>query len=186
MCYKIHPCEKQLPWLPAFLPDPWEPALRWLPFSDHLHGSQHPLSVSTSRDPPMYPFPRCPWYQGSTLVLPLPPRLWHNDKYMFVPYSWFLTLRCAYSLNHVHLFATPCTRACQAPLSTGNLQAGILEWVPFPPPGDLPNPGIEPRPPTLQVDSLQTEPPWRPSSWHRAPESLGVSWVIKASFVLNR
>ena len=33
----------------------------------------------------------------------------------------------------------------------GILQAGILE--PFPSPGNLPNPGIEPRPPTLQVDS---------------------------------
>ena len=30
---------------------------------------------------------------------------------------------------------------------------------PFPSPGDLPNPGIEPRSPTLQVDSLYSEPP---------------------------
>ena len=31
--------------------------------------------------------------------------------------------------------------------------------LPFPPPGDLPNPGIEPRSPALQVDSLPAEPP---------------------------
>ena len=31
-----------------------------------------------------------------------------------------------------------------------------------PPPGDLPNPGIEPRSPTLQVDSLPSEPPGKP------------------------
>ena len=37
------------------------------------------------------------------------------------------------------------------------LQAGILEWVAFPSPGDLPDQGIEPGPPALQVDSLQTE-----------------------------
>ena len=34
-----------------------------------------------------------------------------------------------------------------------------LEWQPFPSPGDLPNPGTEPRSSTLQVDSLPTEPP---------------------------
>ena len=37
------------------------------------------------------------------------------------------------------------------------LQARILENI-FPSPGDLPNPGIEPRSPTLQVDSLTAEP----------------------------
>ena len=40
-----------------------------------------------------------------------------------------------------------------------NSQARILEWVAKPPPGDLPNPGIEPRSPTLQTDSLLFEPP---------------------------
>ena len=34
---------------------------------------------------------------------------------------------------------------------------------PFPSPGDLPNPGIEPRSPTLQVDSLPSEPQGKPS-----------------------
>ena len=34
--------------------------------------------------------------------------------------------------------------------------------LPFPPPGDLPNPGIEPTCPTLQVDSLLSEPPGKP------------------------
>ena len=42
-------------------------------------------------------------------------------------------------------------------MSMGILQARILEWVVIPPPGDLPNPGIEPRSPTLQVDSLPAE-----------------------------
>ena len=40
----------------------------------------------------------------------------------------------------------------------GILQARILEWVAFPSPEDLPNPGIEPRSPKLQVDSLPAEP----------------------------
>ena len=38
------------------------------------------------------------------------------------------------------------------------LQAGILEWVAIPSPGDRPNPGIELRSPTLQADSLPAEP----------------------------
>ena len=39
----------------------------------------------------------------------------------------------------------------------GILQSRILEWVAFPSPGDLPNPGIKPRSPALQADSLPAE-----------------------------
>ena len=39
------------------------------------------------------------------------------------------------------------------------LQARILEWLPFPSPGDLPNPGFEPRSPALEADALTSEPP---------------------------
>ena len=46
----------------------------------------------------------------------------------------------------------------------GILQARILEWVACPAPGDLPNPGIEPRFPALQVDSLPSEPPGKPKN----------------------
>ena len=42
------------------------------------------------------------------------------------------------------------------------LQARILEWVVKPSPGDLPNPGIEPWSPTLQVDPLPAEPQGHP------------------------
>ena len=44
----------------------------------------------------------------------------------------------------------------------GILQARKLEWVAFPFIGDLPNPGIKPRYPTLQADSLPAEPPGKP------------------------
>ena len=47
----------------------------------------------------------------------------------------------------------------------GILQARILEWVaPFPSPGDLPNPGTEPRSLTLPVNSLPTEPQGKPKN----------------------
>ena len=44
----------------------------------------------------------------------------------------------------------------------GILQARILEWVAFPSLEDLPNPGIKPKSPALQVDSLPTEPQGKP------------------------
>ena len=52
-------------------------------------------------------------------------------------------------------------RSCPAAVH-GVLQARILEWVAVPSPGDLPNPGIEPRSSTLQVDSLPAEPQGKP------------------------
>ena len=44
----------------------------------------------------------------------------------------------------------------------GILQARKLEWQPFPSPGDIPNPKIELRSPSLQVDSLTAESQWKP------------------------
>ena len=52
-----------------------------------------------------------------------------------------------------------CALPFHCPSVHGILQARILEWVAIPSPGDLPEPGIEPRSPPLQVDSLLSEPP---------------------------
>jgi len=46
----------------------------------------------------------------------------------------------------------------------GIIQARIQEWVARPPPGDLPNPGIQPKSPAVQVDSLPSEPSWKPKT----------------------
>ena len=46
----------------------------------------------------------------------------------------------------------------------GLLPARILEWGPFPSPGNLPNPGVEPRFPALQADSSPAEPPGKPKN----------------------
>ena len=48
---------------------------------------------------------------------------------------------------------TPWTVACQAPLSMGFPRQEYWSGLPFPSPGDLPNPRIEPRSPALQVES---------------------------------
>ena len=46
--------------------------------------------------------------------------------------------------SHVQLPATPWTVACQAPLSMGVCRQAYWSGLSFPPPGDLPDPGIEP------------------------------------------
>ena len=52
--------------------------------------------------------------------------------------------------------ATPWSVACQAPLSMGQRQE-YWSRLPFPSPGDLPDPGIKPGSPALQADSLPTK-----------------------------
>ena len=55
--------------------------------------------------------------------------------------------------------AIPWTRARQAPLSMGFLRPEYWSGLPFPSPGDLPDPGIEPMSPALEAESLPTESP---------------------------
>ena len=66
------------------------------------------------------------------------------------------------SLSRVRLFATPWTVARQAPLSMGFSRQEYWSGLPFPSPGDLPNPGIKPGSPALQADTLSSEPPGKP------------------------
>ena len=63
------------------------------------------------------------------------------------------------SLSCVRLFVTPWTVPCQAPPSVGFFREEYWSGLPFPSPGDLPHPGIEPWSPALQADSLPSEPP---------------------------
>ena len=57
------------------------------------------------------------------------------------------------------LFVTQWTVACQAPLSMEFSRQEYWSGLPFPSQGDLPDPGIKPRSPTMQADSLPSEPP---------------------------
>ena len=56
----------------------------------------------------------------------------------------------------------PWAVASQAPLSIGFSRQKHWSGLPFPSPGDLPDPGIKPRSPALQAYSLLTEPPGKP------------------------
>ena len=60
---------------------------------------------------------------------------------------------------------TPWTVAYKAPPSMGFSRQGYWSGLPFPSPEDLPHPGVEPRSPTLQADTLLSEPPGKPYSF---------------------
>ena len=66
------------------------------------------------------------------------------------------------SLSRVRLYATSWIVAYQAPQSMEFSKQEYWSGLPFPSPGDLPNPGIGPRSPALQTDALPFEPPGKP------------------------
>ena len=68
------------------------------------------------------------------------------------------------SFSLIRLFVTPWTVAHQDPLSMGFSRQVYWSGLLFPSPGDLPDPGIEPRSPTLQANTLTSEPPGKPST----------------------
>ena len=59
--------------------------------------------------------------------------------------------------------ATPCSVVYKVPLSMEFSRQEYWSGLPFPSPGDLPNPGIEPRSPALRADALPSEPPGKPN-----------------------
>ena len=54
-------------------------------------------------------------------------------------------------------------KVCQAPLFMGSSRQEYWSGLPFPSPGDLPDPGIEPGSPALQTESLPSEPLGKPT-----------------------
>ena len=75
------------------------------------------------------------------------------------------------SLSRVQLFATLWIVAHQAPPTMGFSRQEYWSGLPFPSPGDLPNPGIEPRSPALEAGALTSEPPGK----HQPPIKL---WAL--------
>ena len=90
--------------------------------------------------------------------------LWHslgNQATLFLPHSVVSEVK---SLSRVQLFATLWTIAHQAPPSIKFSRQEYWSGLPFPSPGDLPDPGAEPGSPTLQADALLSEPLGKPHS----------------------
>ena len=71
---------------------------------------------------------------------------------------------CAKSLQWSLILCDPTDCSLPGSFIHGIFQARILEWVVFPSPGNLPDPGIEPVSPTLQASSLPSKKPERPYS----------------------
>ena len=90
-------------------------------------------------------------------------------------------------LSRIQPCVTPWTAARQAPLSMGFSRQEYWSGLPRPPPGDLPDPGIEPCLPHLlhwQAGSLPLAPPGNPSVWHFILK-LGVSFAHRICKLLG-
>ena len=79
-----------------------------------------------------------------------------------------------FSLSRVLLFATPWTTACQAPLFMGFPRQEYWSGLPFPSPGNLPDPGTKPMSPAWQVGSS-------PLSHLGSPRAFGI--ILNASWL---
>ena len=96
------------------------------------------------------------------------------------------------SLSHVRLLVTPWTIQCKE-FSRPEYWSIPVFQKPFPSPGDLPNPGIEPRSPILQVDSLPAEPQGKPTSrykpkqnWEHTVKHICTTMFIAALFTIDK
>ena len=79
-----------------------------------------------------------------------------NEQFLKTHYVWSVKVK---SLSRVQLFSTPWTVAHQAPPSMEFSRQEYWSGLPFPSPGGLPDPGIEPGAPALQADAVLSEPP---------------------------
>ena len=87
------------------------------------------------------------------------------------------------SLSPVQLFVTPWAIAYQASPSVEFSRQEYWSGLPFPSPGDLPDPGIEPESPALQADSLLSEPPGKPHFIHNF-SGIYIAHVAVSSLLL--
>ena len=149
-------------------------ALSWSKLMNYV-SIKSPLNITPPWSPCQLPPPRkphvllslLPWYPGHTSRTQVP-ALWCNqdcfpgDKeflhffffFFFCPFYFifFICSEFCHTLKwNSHGFTSV---AHQAPLSMEFFRQEYQSGLPCPPPGDLPNPGIEPRAPALQEDSL--------------------------------
>ena len=100
--------------------------------------------------------------------------------------DWTRLCVSANRFSCIRLFATLWTLARQAPLSMGFSRQEYCSGLPWPPPGELPNPGITPASPgtlALQVDSLPLSHPGSPSLGKhlRTKETMRTGWTPRRS-----
>ena len=104
-----------------------------------------------------------------------------SDNILFQSYKFYAcVIVCVCVFSCVQLFVTPWTVDHQVPLSMEFSRQAHWTGLPFPSPGDLPNPGTEPRSPTLQADSLPSEPLGKPFQ-----QESHVKWIASSSLCSN-
>ena len=104
------------------------------------------------------------------------------DKIWIIIYQKFLVTQSDLLVILVWLFATPWTVAHQAPLSMEFSRQQYWSGLLYPSPEDCPDPGIKTRSPTLQADSLPSEPPGKQGSSIKIQSprfSLGAAHVAR-------
>ena len=139
----------------------------------HHAGSRHVGSSSLTRE---WTWANC---VGSTETTREVPAVIFEIFFVCVCVTYECAM-CVLSHSVVSDSLRPYGLACQAPLSMGFSRQQYWSGLPCPPPGDLPTPGIEPRSPALQVDSVPIEPPGNPrkdiwmlmfkNSWKKKPQ----------------
>ena len=155
---------------PAFIMKEWNSSCRIV----------QPYSLSTFTDRPPTPISRMsevagwePWYPHTRgrgtghpnpdpNLVPVPSNGNPSNLRLWRSHLWKVVKVKVKSLSCVRLFGTLWAVAHQAPPSVGFSRQGYWSGLPFPSPGDLPHPGIEPRSPALQADALISEPPGKP------------------------
>ena len=85
--------------------------------------------------------------------------IYYANNYIHITDVYMCVYVCVCVLSHVQLFVTSWTVARQALLSMGFFRQEYWSGLPFPSPGDLSDPGIEPQSAALQADALPSEPP---------------------------
>ena len=84
--------------------------------------------------------------------------LTNNVEHLIMPFLYLLCWKVK-SLSRIQLFGAPWTVVHKAPPFMGFSRQEYWSELLFPSPGDLPNPGIKPRSPTLKADSLPSASP---------------------------
>ena len=117
---------------------------------------------------------------------------WLGFSFLFVVLSALIVFQL---LSRVWHSETPWTAAHQTPLSMGFPRQEYWSGLPCPSPGDLPNPGVEPRSPALQADSFNAEPSGKSRCPYSSPEfffwpkpvsKIQVLVVFDYNFTLNQ
>ena len=107
---------------------------------------------------------------------------------IFHPLCWVLGEKLKVKvklLSHVRLFVTPWTVPYQAPPSMEFSRQEYWSGLPFPSPGDLPDPGIEPGSPALQADALPSESPGKPRVLGRFVKSVNSCLSVLGGFLIS-